>query len=210
MKYMKTQILVAVCLFPLLCHSETEPSDSPKDPAGFAKQRRKMEGAVERMPEELKERFKAAREAAMKNPKVVELQAKAEAAAKEFHAMMREEMQKIDPELKESVRGMLKKDSADKGGDRRIWSLSAGEKERLEAARAKVKELPEVKAALEGMKSAETPEDREAAMRKFHEVMRAELLKLDPSLEGLLDKMKPPKIAGDHTSSAKAMLDPVE
>jgi hypothetical protein len=168
---------------------------------------KKMEGAMERMPEELKERFKAAREAAMNDPKVVELRGKAEAAAKEFHAAMREEMQKIDPGLQESVRGMFKKDGKEKGGERRVWSLSDGERERLEAARAKAKDMPEVKAAAEALKSADTPEVRDAARRKFQESMRSAVLEIDPSLEGILDKMKPPKKAPSKAKQGEMMPD---
>lgn len=164
-----------------------------------------MEGAVERMPEELKERFKAARDAAMGNPKVAELREKAEAAAREFHEAMREEMQRIDPELQESVRGMLKKDRREKGGERRVWSLSAGEKDRLEAARAKVRDVPAVKAAAAEMKLAGTPGERDAARRKFQEAMRAAVLEVDPSLKGVLDKMKPPKKGDSVTAPAEAM-----
>lgn len=207
---MNTRILAAVCLLPLVCHASPDTERPPKGHGPLENAAKKMEGAVERMPEELKQRFKAARDAAMSNPKVVELREKAEAAAKEFHAAMREEMQKIDPELQESVRGMLKMDRREKGGDRRIWSLSPGEKEKLEAARAKAKEVPAVQAALEGMKSAGTPEERDAARRKFHEAMRSALLEIDPSLEGVLDKMKPPKKAGPKSKSAEAMEAPAE
>lgn len=169
-----------------------------------------MEGAVERMPEELRDRFKEAREVAMNSPRVVELRAKAEAAAKEFHAAMREEMQKVDPGLEESVRRMLKKERKEKGGERRVWSLSDGERERLEAARAKAKEMPEVKAAAEGMKSATTPEERDAGRRKFQEAMRSAVLQVDPSLEGVLDKMKPPKKAGPKDNPGEAMPESAE
>lgn len=145
---------------------------------------------MERMPEELKERFKAAREAAMNNPEVVALREKAEASAKEFHAAMREEMQKIDPGLKESVVGIFKEQ---KGSGKRIWSLTDGEKEKLAAARETAKNSPAVTEAAEAMKTSKTPEEREAARSKFHEAMRAAVLEIDPSLEGLLEKIKPPK-----------------
>lgn len=202
---MNTRLLIAVCLFPVVCHAEPDSPRPPKGPGPLEKAEKKMDGAAERMPEELKERFKAAREKAMNNPKVVELRGKAEAAAKEFHAAMREEMQKIDPGLQESVRGMFKKGGKEKGGERRVWSLSDGERERLEAARAKAKDMPEVKAAAEEMKSAGTPEERDAARRKFQEAMRSAVLEVDPSLKGILDKMKPPKKGDSVTAPAEAM-----
>lgn len=205
MKCMNTRILAAVCLLPLVSHAAPSPEHPPKGNGPLGKAGKKMEGAVERMPEELKERFKAARDAAMGNPKVAELREKAEAAAREFHEAMREEMQRIDPELQESVRGMLKKDRREKGGERRVWSLSAGEKDRLEAARAKVRDVPAVKAAAAEMKLAGTPGERDAARRKFQEAMRAAVLEVDPSLKGVLDKMKPPKKGDSVTAPAEAM-----
>lgn len=207
---MNTRILIAVCLFPLVCHAEPDSPKPQKGPGPLEKAGRKMEGALERMPEELKERFKAAREEAMNNPKVAELRGKAEAAAKEFHAAMREEMQRIDPSLQESVRGMFKKDGKEKSGERRVWSLSEGERERLEAARAKAKDMPEVKAAAEGMKSATSPEERDAARRKFQEAMRSAVLEVDPSLEGVLEKMKPLKKAGPKDSPSGTMPESAE
>lgn len=183
---MKTQTLVAACLLPLVCLAEPAQPPPPKSPHKLQKE----EKAMDRMPEELKERFKAAREAAMKNPEVVALREKAEAAAKEFHAAMREEMQKIDPGLKESLRGTLKEN---KGGGKKVWNLTDGEKEKLEAAREKAKGSPAVAEAGEAMKAAKTPEEREAARSKFHNAMRAAVLEIDPSLEGVLEKIKPPK-----------------
>ncbi len=188
---MNTRILIAAaCLFPVVCNAESDTQLQPKGQRLLQKPVQKMDAAVERMPEEIKERFKAAQEAAMKNPKVQELRKKVEAAGKEFQAAMREEMQKVDPDLQESVRGVFKKEMKSKGGDSRIWSLPAGKKEQLETAREKAKNNPAVQAASEEMKSAQTPEERDAAREKFHKAMRVAVLEIDPSLEGALNKLK--------------------
>ena len=190
---MKTQIFAAICLFPVLCHAENPPATKPKGLAKLEMAGRKIEKAMDRMPEELKERFKSAREGAMKTPRVIELQKKVQEAAKELQDAVREEMQKIDPDLQESMKGLFK---GEKGGSRGVWNLSSGEKEQLEAARKKAHESPAVTAAQEQMKEAKTAEEREAARDNFQKAMRTAVLEIDPSLEKVLDKIKPPKNGG--------------
>lgn len=197
---MKTHILVVACSLPLLCLAETaDPAKERREPE---KEARKIDAVMDRVPDELKERFSAAREEAMKSPRVAELRAKMDAASKELRAVVREEMQKVDPGLQESLRGILKTQKKEKGGERRVWNLPAGGKEKLEAARSKAQSTPAVKAAAAAMKSAKTPEERDVARAGFQEAMRAAVLQIDPSLEEMLDKMRPPKKGAPEKNQA--------
>ena len=59
---------------------------------------------LEGLPEEARERFLAAREKALEDPKLQELRKNAERAKREFFKAMRDKMLEIDPGLAEIVR----------------------------------------------------------------------------------------------------------
>ena len=71
-----------------------------------------------------------------------------------------------------------------KGGPRhqeeRFANLSADEREKLKAARQKAMQDPMVQAA---------QEKRRQADKEFHDALHASMLKADPSIQPILDKM---------------------
>lgn len=159
---------------------------------------------------ELRQRFEAARDTAMKDPKIQELKKTADQANATFRKAMREAMIQADPGLaeiikdrikdgmkdgkkdgkKEGVKDRMKKDG--KAGDRPgFGNLSDADRQKLMAAREQAKNDPAVQAAETLKQNAKTPEERQAAMEQFHKAMKAALLKADPTLGPILDQMKP-------------------
>jgi hypothetical protein len=76
------------------------------------------------------------------------------------------------------------KDSPRSGWRKWIEMLPGGEQTKLRAVHAIAMEDPAVKAAEEKRKQAE---------KEFHDLLRATMLKIDPSLQPTLDKMPEPK-----------------
>jgi hypothetical protein len=70
-------------------------------------------------------------------------------------------------------------------------SLTAEQKQQLKAARSAAKDDPAVQAAREKMQNAQGPEARREAGREMHQAMKAAMLKADPSLAPLLEKLGP-------------------
>lgn len=157
---------------------------------------------LERLPEDVKEKFRAAREAALQNPEIAALRQEAEAANTKFRNAMREAITKADPELAETVRMHMEKNRPDKGskkhGDRPkgpgapdLSKLAPAEKDKLQAAREIAKQAPAVQSAEAAMKAAQTPEDRRITAEAYHTAMRNAMLTADPSLAPVLEKIKP-------------------
>lgn len=71
-------------------------------------------------------------------------------------------------------------------------NLTPDEQAQLKAAHEKVKDDPTVVAAREAAKNATTPEARRAAREAVRQAMHDAILKADPSLAPLLEKLAPP------------------
>jgi Spy/CpxP family protein refolding chaperone len=156
------------------------------------------------LPDDIRERFKAARDAAESDPKIKELRQKADAAMREFHTAMREAVSKADPELAEKVRlhaenwkgskkGKDQKGNGPRDGGPMTKNLPPEQRDRLEAAIAIAKQAPAVQSAETAMKSAQNREDRQAARENFHKAMREAILTADPTLADVLEKNRPPR-----------------
>jgi len=186
-------------------------ADSQKQgPGGWRKHREFIEG----LPEDVRNRFKEAREEAMKDPKIQALREKAEAAGKELRDAMRDAITAKDPELAAQLSDVLKtkeKDPSTKEKKSRpagqvesaIQKLPPAERDRLTAAREIAKQAPAVQSAEAAMKAAQTPEARRDAAKNFQKAMRDAMLTADPSLADILDKIKPAKPDATPTSSAE-------
>jgi len=200
---MKKLLALAIVLGTLPAVAESDPAGPPPPPPG---QEMRHPGKPPRdfmkglNPEE-RERFEAARKKALEDPAIKALRDKAESANREFFEAMKAKMNEIDPGLAE----ILKNKAGDKfrdgkhGGDERgLASLSESERQRLMAAREIAKTSPAVQAAEEKRKAATTPEEKMAAAKAFHEAMKSAILAADPSLAGVLEKIKPdqPKKGG--------------
>jgi hypothetical protein len=186
-------------------------ADSQKQGPGEWRKHREF---IEGLPEDVRNRFKEAREEAMKDPKIQALREKAEAAGKELRDAMRDAIAAKDPELAAQLSDVLKtkeKDPSTKEKKSRpagqvesaIQKLPPAERDRLTAAREIAKQAPAVQSAEAAMKAAQTPEARRDAAKNFQKAMRDAMLTADPSLADILDKIKPAKPDATPTSSAE-------
>ena len=78
---------------------------------------------------------------------------------------------------------------ADKG--KGLANLTESERQQVMALREQVKQDPSVVAAHEAVKNATTPEAREQAHGKLRDAVHAAMIKADPSIEPILEKMHP-------------------
>jgi hypothetical protein len=167
---------------------------------------------IEALPEDVRNRFKEAREEAMKDPKIQALRQKAEAAGKELRDAMRDAIATKDPDLAAQLGEVLKtKEKAPEPKEKKhrpagqieesIQKLPPAERDRLTAAREIAKQAPAVQSAEAAMKAAQTPEARRDAAKNFQKAMRDAMLTADPSLAEILDKIKPAKPDATPTSS---------
>jgi len=196
-----TLIAAALCGLPFTAPAQTpEPSPSAPAPQQRGDGPRAEPNFMDSMTADVRDRFHAARDIAMKDPRIQELRKKADTAAQEFREAMREAVAAADPALAEKVR-----EYADQGAEKKpkwkknregpgaaVQDLQPEERDRLKAARDIAKQAPSVQAAAAAMKAAKTPEDRREAGMKFQEAMHAAILTADPSLAEVLKKIKPP------------------
>jgi DNA-binding ferritin-like protein len=212
--------IAALCGSPLLATAQQPAAtpaatpaaaDSPKHgPGEWKKQREWIEG----LPEDVRSRFKEARDEAMKDPKIQALREKAEAAGKELRDAVRDAIAAKDPELATQLSEVLKKKEKDPAtkekksrpdaqGESALQKLPPVERDRLAAAREIAKQAPAVQSAEAAMKAAQTPEARREAAKNFQKAMRDAMITADPSLADILDKIKPPKPDATPTSSTE-------
>jgi len=210
MKTIHTLIATAAIIGSTLIATGQQPATSP-DPQkqGFSEWRKKRE-FIESLPEEVRNQFRAAKEEAMKDPKVQALREKAEAASNELRDAVREVIASKNPELATKLGELVKSKDKDSGANEKkqrhdgqmesaIQKLPPAERDRLQAAREIAKQAPAVQSAEAAMKAAQTPENRREAAKNFHKAMRDAMLTADPSLADVLDKITPSKA---ETSSA--------
>jgi hypothetical protein len=81
------------------------------------------------------------------------------------------------PQCKERRKALLK-------------NLSPAEKVQLEAALKQIHQDPELVTARQTLKEAQTPEARMAARKSLEQIRRTLLLKVDPAIQPILDKIK--------------------
>jgi Fe2+ transport system protein B len=79
--------------------------------------------------------------------------------------------------------------------EEKLQNLTKAEKEQLKAAKKKIHEDPQLVAAKQAIKDAQTKEAREAATKAEKQLKHDLLLKEDPSLQAILDKIKSGKPA---------------
>ena len=152
---------------------------------------------LESLPPETRKRFEAAREKALQDPKLQELRQAADRANRDFLRAMRDKMLEIDPGLADIVKRLA--------GWRKSWrgwreeggfgNLSEDEREKLISAREKAKSDLAVQAAEKKKQAANTLEERDAASEEYRKAVREAMVKADPSIASLLEKiaLKPPR-----------------
>jgi hypothetical protein len=137
------------------------------------------------------QRLQAAREKAKADPTVRSLKEAKDALEKQLETAMRAAMLAADPSLGPVLDKI--KAARDRAKEMRgkFDSLTPEQKQQLKAARSVAKDDPAVQAAREKMRSAQGPEARREAGREMHQAMKAAMLKADPSLAPLLEKLGP-------------------
>ena len=228
MKYTHTLLgLVALCTFQITTPAWSQsPSPSQKSPSQSGGREGSWKGhekkILEAIPEDLRERFKTARTAAMDDPKIQELKAQAEKASDDLRSAVRETMIKSDPSLTDAVNKIsevFKKNADDnksgnggkkgkrKEGDSPAAKLPPEQKSQLDTARAIAKQAPAVQAAEAKLKAATTPESREIAAKEFRQAMHDAILTADPSLAYVLESLEPSKQTRPNSATPPAQAE---
>lgn len=219
--------LAALCTFQITTPAWSQsPAPAQKSPPlqggkeGYWKGHEKK--ILESIPEDLRERFKTARTAAMDDPKIQELKAQADKASDAFRSAVRETMIKSDPSLTDAVNKIsevFKKNAHDnksgndgkkgkrKEGDSPAAKLPPEQKSKLDTARAIAKQAPAVQAAEAKLKAATTPESREIAAKEFRQAMHDAILTADPSLASVLESLEPSKQTQPNSGTPPAQTE---
>jgi hypothetical protein len=188
-------ILVVACWGRLAHAQATNASASPQRTPGESSddgghEERRALKFLEGVPEETRQRFLAAREKALEDPKLQQLRKTAELANREFFKAIRTKMLEIDPGLAELVR---KRSMGFKM--RRAWSeeglnaLDDEERQKLLNVAAKVYDHAGVQAAEKKKWNANTTAERKAALDAYRKTLRDTMTKVDPSIAPILDKL---------------------
>jgi hypothetical protein len=197
---MRYQLLAAAILLVAcsgrLAHAQSTNAIAPPQttPAEYSGDGQRGEQAVmkflERVPEETRQRFLAAREKALEDPKLQRLRKNAQRANRDFFKAMRTKMLEIDPGLAELVRKFSMQFRA-----RRAWSeeglsaLSEEERHKLLSLMAQVEDDPAVAAAEKNRWDAVTTAERKTAFEAYRQAVSKAMLKVDPSIAPILDKL---------------------
>jgi hypothetical protein len=142
------------------------------------------------------QRLAAAREKVKNDPTVRSLKEALDAVQQQLESAMNAAMISADPGLAPTLEKVKQSRDRAKGMVDRFQSLTPEQREQLKAAREAVKDDPEVAAAREKMKSADSPEARRDAGQAMHEAMIAAVTKRNPDLAPLLEKLGPPETRG--------------
>ena len=183
----------------LLSAPAGNPDEKPKERPPENRHREKMrEKFLENLPPEVRQRFAAARNKAMQDPRIQQLRQEADRANGAFFKAVREKMMEIDPELAEIVKKQARKDGKDPKSrpDRKkdstgFAALTPEEHQKILSTREKAKADPAVQAAEKKKADAQSPEDRRVAGEQYRQAMQDAMLKIDPSLAPLLEKLAP-------------------
>ena len=139
-------------------------------------------------------RLKAAHRTAMQDPAVQAAKVQRDQNRKAFRQTLRAAMLKADPSIGptfDKLRAARGKGGQGNGHmEQRLSVLNDAERAQLRAARQGAHSDPAVVAAQQQMMSATTPEDRRQAHRLMAEAMRNAMLRTDPSLGPVLDKLR--------------------
>ena len=143
-----------------------------------------------------RQRLAAARERAKNDPTVRSLEQARQAIDEQLQNAMNAAMVAADPALAPTLEKVKTSRERAKGMGDRFRSLSPEQREQLKAAQQKAMQDPEVIAAREKMKSAESPEARRQASEAMRTAVKAAVAKENPELAPLLDQLGPPEQRG--------------
>jgi hypothetical protein len=190
-----TALLAALCglflLSPAALRAEDDdmPWRGPDAGEKMFKDGRPLKG----LPPEEAQRLAAAREKAKNDPTVTALRAAREDLDRQLRNAMRAALLASDPGLAPTLDKVEKSRERARAMRARYQSLTPEEKQQLKSARQTAQQDPAVVAAREKMKSAGSePGQRRDAARELHQAMKSAMLKADPSIAPLLQKIGPP------------------
>ena len=162
----------------------------PSPLASGGREERRVSKFLEGVPEETRQRFLAAREKALEDPKLQRLRKNAQRANREFFKAMRTKMLEIDPVLAELVRKRSMEFRA-----RRAWSeaglsaLNDEERQKLLSSWRQVDDDPAVATAEKKRWDADTTAERKTALEAYRKALSKAMAKVDPSIAPILDKL---------------------
>ncbi len=148
-------------------------------------------GAPELSPDEM-QRLAAARTKAKSDPTIRSLKESRDAIDNQLENAMNAAILAVDPGLAPALEKIKQARGRAKEAGERFQTLTPEQQEALKAARQAAKADPAVVAATEKMKAASDPKAKHQAGRAIHEAMKAAMLKQNPALAPLLEKMGPP------------------
>jgi hypothetical protein len=204
--------LVAAALMMPLRAQNTDAGTNGATPPGGPSQR--GQGPMANLSEEDRQKVKAAHDAAIQNdPSLDQGMKDAYQAMEKARKAMHDAMIAVDPSVEAILAKMAhpKQGGWNKGEKNpgkgpeengpKPWkhdgpgpamaNLTESEREQLKVAHEKVKNDPAVVAAREAKKNADTPEARRAAEEALHKASREAMIKEDPSLAPILEKLRP-------------------
>lgn len=194
---------------PLVAQGNPESKqDYPERGGPPRKKQGKMHGSggADLTPDE-RQRLDAAREKASADPTVRSLSEAKKSLEEQLANAMRAAMVAADPSLLPTLDKI--KESRDRAKEMRdnFQSLTPEQKQQLKAARSAAKEDPAVQAAGEKIRDAEGHDAKRQAARAMHEAMKAAILKADPGLAPLLEKLGPGGPHGGGPDGASAAME---
>lgn len=144
------------------------------------------------------QRLQAAREKAKNDPTVRSLKEAKDALEDQLETAVRAAMLAADSSLAPALEKIKAARGRAKDMRDKFESLTPEQKQQLKAARAKAKDDPAVQAAREKLRTAQGPEAKRAAAKEMHSAVKAAMLKSDPSLAPLLEKLGPGAFGPPH------------
>ena len=175
--------------------SEDQKSGGRGKPEGLGKRGMDLLERMKQLPEETQAKIKAARDKAMQDPEIKALEAKMQSTREEFGRAMWEAIKKADPSLEETLKDsaigkrLEKKRGPGSPGGPGMGQLTDAERERVMTARKAAEKDPAVVAAKQKQAAAGSPAERRTADKDFREAMKGAMLKADPSLAPVLEKL---------------------
>lgn len=137
------------------------------------------------------QRLAAARDKVKDNPTIKSLRESRKALDEQLEKAMDAAILSADPSLGPVIEKVKQARDKAEGMRERFEALTPEQKQQLKAAREAAEKDPTVVAARQKVEAATTPEAKHEARRAMHEAMKAAILKQNPSLAPLLDKIGP-------------------
>jgi hypothetical protein len=175
-------------------------------------------GPLANLSEADRKKVKAAHDAAIqKDPSLEQGMKNARQAMEKARKAMHDAMIAVDPSVAPILATMTKPSGENgprpwkhDGAGQGMANLTESEREQLKAAHEKVKNDPVVIAARQAKQSANTPEARHAAEEALHKASREAMVKADPLIAPILDKLHPPGpggfVEGAPQTNAESMM----